>query len=145
MRDLNVAIVGGGIGGLATALAMKQVGFDVTVYERSPQLVDQGAGITLAPNATPRVSSTHCLRSSTSSAGSASKRKTAACRASARVAPLPRACGWSCGVVPLEVMRRKCFRTRVYTQVYFSARAVAAGYRPFHCGLRFSRNALMPS
>lgn len=52
MRDLNVAIVGGGIGGLATALAMNQVGFAVAVYERSPQLVDQGAGITLAPNAT---------------------------------------------------------------------------------------------
>src|SRR3954469_2572041 len=49
---MNVAIVGGGIGGLATALAMIQAGFTVTVYERSAQLVDQGAGITLAPNAT---------------------------------------------------------------------------------------------
>ncbi len=49
---MNVAIVGGGIGGLATALAMTQAGFTVTVYERSAQLVDQGAGITLAPNAT---------------------------------------------------------------------------------------------
>jgi len=46
------AIVGGGIGGLATAIAMTQAGFAVTVYERSAQLVDQGAGITLAPNAT---------------------------------------------------------------------------------------------
>src|SRR5215218_7677233 len=49
---MKVAIVGGGIGGLATALAMIQAGFKVTVYERSAQLVDQGAGITLAPNAT---------------------------------------------------------------------------------------------
>ena len=49
---MKVAIVGGGIGGLATALAMIQAGFTVTVYERSAQLVDQGAGITLAPNAT---------------------------------------------------------------------------------------------
>jgi salicylate hydroxylase len=49
---MKVAIVGGGIGGLATALAMTQAGFSVTVYERSAQLVDQGAGITLAPNAT---------------------------------------------------------------------------------------------
>src|SRR3954465_29946 len=31
---------------------MIQAGFSVTVYERSAQLVDQGAGITLAPNAT---------------------------------------------------------------------------------------------
>lgn len=49
---MNIAIVGGGIGGLATALAMTQAGFAVKVYERSAQLVDQGAGITLAPNAT---------------------------------------------------------------------------------------------
>lgn len=49
---MKIAIVGGGIGGLATALAMTQAGFTVTVHERSAQLVDQGAGITLAPNAT---------------------------------------------------------------------------------------------
>jgi len=49
---MRIAIVGGGIGGLAAALAMTQAGYAVTVHERSPQLVDQGAGITLAPNAT---------------------------------------------------------------------------------------------
>ena len=49
---MKIAVVGGGIGGLATALAMTQAGFKVTVHERSAQLVDQGAGITLAPNAT---------------------------------------------------------------------------------------------
>ena len=51
-ENMNIAIVGGGIGGLATALALIQAGFTVTVYERSAELVDQGAGITLAPNAT---------------------------------------------------------------------------------------------
>src|SRR4051812_30746373 len=49
---MKIAIVGGGIGGLTTALAMTQAGFPVRVYERAAQLVDQGAGITLAPNAT---------------------------------------------------------------------------------------------
>ena len=49
---MKIAIVGGGIGGLATALAMTQAGFAVAVYERSAQLLDFGAGITLAPNAT---------------------------------------------------------------------------------------------
>ena len=49
---MKIAIVGGGIGGIAAALAMTQAGFAVTVYERATQLVDQGAGITLAPNAT---------------------------------------------------------------------------------------------
>ena len=38
--------------GLATALAMTKAGLAVTVHERSEQLVDQGAGITLGPNAT---------------------------------------------------------------------------------------------
>lgn len=49
---MRITIVGGGIGGLASALALTQAGFAVTVHERSAQLVDQGAGITLAPNAT---------------------------------------------------------------------------------------------
>jgi len=49
---MRIAIVGGGIGGLATAIAMTQAGLAVSVHERSPELVDQGAGITLAPNAT---------------------------------------------------------------------------------------------
>jgi salicylate hydroxylase len=49
---MKIAIVGGGIGGLTTALALTRRGLPVTVHERSPQLVDQGAGITLAPNAT---------------------------------------------------------------------------------------------
>jgi salicylate hydroxylase len=49
---LGNLLIGGGIGGLASALALIQEGFKVTVYERSPQLVDLGAGITLAPNAT---------------------------------------------------------------------------------------------
>jgi len=49
---MKIAIVGGGIGGLTTALAMTQAGFAVTVHERASQLADQGAGITLAPNAT---------------------------------------------------------------------------------------------
>ena len=49
---MKIAIVGGGIGGLATALAMTKAGFAITVHERARELVDQGAGITLAPNAT---------------------------------------------------------------------------------------------
>src|SRR5262245_21747131 len=55
LRDedpMKIAMVGGGIGGLATALAMTKAGLAVTVHERSEQLVDQGAGITLGPNAT---------------------------------------------------------------------------------------------
>src|SRR5512138_3264756 len=49
---MRIAIVGGGIGGLTTALALTQAGCAVTLHERAAQLSYQGAGITLAPNAT---------------------------------------------------------------------------------------------
>jgi 2-polyprenyl-6-methoxyphenol hydroxylase-like FAD-dependent oxidoreductase len=48
---MRVIIIGAGIGGLTTALALKQKGIDVDVYERSPVLTDVGAGISLWPNA----------------------------------------------------------------------------------------------
>lgn len=49
---LSVAIVGGGIGGLTAALCLLQVGFDVQVYEQSPELTEAGAGLVISPNAT---------------------------------------------------------------------------------------------
>ncbi len=51
-HGLRIAIIGGGIGGLTAAIALTRAGAAVTVYERTAQLVDQGAGVTLAPNAT---------------------------------------------------------------------------------------------
>ncbi len=53
MTQINTAaVVGGGIGGLATAAALHQRGVEVVVYERAPALADVGAGISLWPNAT---------------------------------------------------------------------------------------------
>jgi 2-polyprenyl-6-methoxyphenol hydroxylase-like FAD-dependent oxidoreductase len=49
---LRVAIVGGGIGGVAAALALRARGMDVTVYERAAELREIGAGIGLGSNAT---------------------------------------------------------------------------------------------
>jgi 2-polyprenyl-6-methoxyphenol hydroxylase-like FAD-dependent oxidoreductase len=48
---MRCIVIGAGIGGLTTALALKQKGIDVEVYERSPELTDVGAGIGLWPNA----------------------------------------------------------------------------------------------
>jgi len=50
--DLEVAVVGGGIGGLtlATALAARDV--PVTVYEQAPEHREIGAGVALSANAT---------------------------------------------------------------------------------------------
>ena len=41
-RPLRVAIVGGGIGGLAVAVALTHRGVDVQVYERSNRLEAEG-------------------------------------------------------------------------------------------------------
>ncbi|MER5258597.1 MULTISPECIES: FAD-dependent monooxygenase [unclassified Streptomyces] len=48
---LNIAIAGGGIGGLAAALAVARSGHTAHVIERSAEFVELGAGIQLAPNA----------------------------------------------------------------------------------------------
>jgi salicylate hydroxylase len=47
---MNIAIIGGGIGGLATANALIKHGFNVQVYERAQALRPIGAGLTLTPN-----------------------------------------------------------------------------------------------
>jgi 2-polyprenyl-6-methoxyphenol hydroxylase-like FAD-dependent oxidoreductase len=47
-----ILIAGGGIGGLAAALAIARAGLPVHVLEKSEQFVEMGAGLQLAPNAT---------------------------------------------------------------------------------------------
>ncbi len=48
---MRVAIVGGGIGGLALALGLQQRGIACDVYEAAPQVKELGVGITLLPHA----------------------------------------------------------------------------------------------
>src|SRR5260370_8105611 len=49
--NLNVAIVGAGMGGLAAAAALRKVGAAVTVYEQARQFTRLGAGIQIGCNA----------------------------------------------------------------------------------------------
>jgi len=46
-----VIVAGGGIGGLAAALALVRQGFEVLVLEQAPEIGEIGAGIQLGPNA----------------------------------------------------------------------------------------------
>jgi salicylate hydroxylase len=45
-----VIVVGGGIGGLSTALALSRKGIQVQVLEQAPEFMEIGAGIQLGPN-----------------------------------------------------------------------------------------------
>ncbi|MFI0481410.1 FAD-dependent monooxygenase [Actinomadura sp. 9N215] len=47
----KIAIVGGGIGGLAAAAFLRRAGLRGTVYEQAPALKEVGAGLVVAPNA----------------------------------------------------------------------------------------------
>ncbi|MFJ9575272.1 FAD-dependent monooxygenase [Streptomyces sp. NPDC101191] len=46
----TAVVVGAGIGGLAAAVGLRRVGWEVTVVDRSPVHADAGAGISLAAN-----------------------------------------------------------------------------------------------
>ncbi|HUL67864.1 MAG TPA: 3-hydroxybenzoate 6-monooxygenase [Burkholderiaceae bacterium] len=49
--NVPVLVAGGGIGGLAAALALARQGFRVEVLEQAPEIGEIGAGIQLGPNA----------------------------------------------------------------------------------------------
>jgi salicylate hydroxylase len=47
---LRAVVVGGGIGGIAAAVALSRAGIDVQVHEQARELTEVGAGVSLAPN-----------------------------------------------------------------------------------------------
>ncbi|MFF0730025.1 FAD-dependent monooxygenase [Streptomyces chartreusis] len=49
-QSRRAVVIGGGIGGLTAAVALRGGGWDVTVLERAPSLEPVGAAISLAPN-----------------------------------------------------------------------------------------------
>jgi 2-polyprenyl-6-methoxyphenol hydroxylase-like FAD-dependent oxidoreductase len=46
----RIAVVGAGLGGLAAAIALRQRGFDVQIYEQAAELAEFGAGSNISPN-----------------------------------------------------------------------------------------------
>ena len=49
--SLRIAVVGGGIGGLAAAAFLHRAGLSATVYEQAGEISEIGAGLVVAPNA----------------------------------------------------------------------------------------------
>ena len=51
-RPLSVGVIGGGIGGLSTAIALRRAGHTVTIYERNDFAGEAGASVSCAANGT---------------------------------------------------------------------------------------------
>ena len=50
LRCIPFLVIGGGLGGLATALALSRKGYPVHVLEKAHEFGEIGAGIQIAPN-----------------------------------------------------------------------------------------------
>ena len=48
---MRVLVIGGGIGGMATSIALEQAGLDPYVLEQAPELTEIGSGIGMHANA----------------------------------------------------------------------------------------------
>ena len=51
MKNLSIAVIGAGMGGLATAAALRRAGIDAQVYEQATRFTRLGAGIQIGCNA----------------------------------------------------------------------------------------------
>lgn len=47
---MEIAIIGAGMGGLTTGIALKKFGHQVTIYEQAEQILPVGAAISFRPN-----------------------------------------------------------------------------------------------
>lgn len=51
VNTLKGIIIGGGIGGLTTSIALRQKGIETVIFEQAPQISEIGAGVWMASNA----------------------------------------------------------------------------------------------
>jgi salicylate hydroxylase len=61
LKQRRIAIIGAGIGGLTLALALRQRGLEVDIYEQATQLTEIGAAIALSANGTRELERLGCL------------------------------------------------------------------------------------
>jgi salicylate hydroxylase len=51
LKPLEIALAGGGIGGITAAMCLARAGHAVTVFEQADAFVESGAGVQISPNA----------------------------------------------------------------------------------------------
>jgi glycine/D-amino acid oxidase-like deaminating enzyme len=78
----QVAIIGGGIGGLTAAATLLRAGFEVQIYEQAKSLGEVGAGINIGPN---------CRDSNLSENARDTRTSTVCCVSTSRQEPTSRA------------------------------------------------------
>ena len=49
---MKAIVIGAGIGGLCAAIALRNAGLEVVIYEQASAILEVGAGLSLWPNAT---------------------------------------------------------------------------------------------
>ncbi|HKK96877.1 MAG TPA: FAD-dependent monooxygenase, partial [Marivita sp.] len=50
LNDIDITVIGGGVGGLACAIALRHHGAAVTVLEQAEAITEVGAGVQVSPN-----------------------------------------------------------------------------------------------
>src|SRR5262245_24542275 len=87
-RVVRVILIGGGIGGLSAAIALRALGHETVVLERAPRIDPVGAGITLFANAM-RALGRLGLREAVAARGAAAKRSAILTSAGRELAQVP--------------------------------------------------------
>jgi hypothetical protein len=132
--SLKAIVIGAGIGGLATGIALRRSGVDVRVFERVAELTEVGAGISLWANAL------HALRLGVGVVRAALHGAAAPLLRLPRVARrIPRANAFvtrsrQVGVIgqfesPLAIRLRNAFFSRLSPRLQANQLARAIGYR----------------
>lgn len=141
---MDVAILGGGIAGLATAIAMRRLGLAVSVFERRRSAHNLGAGVVCWPNASFVLSKFGLLDELRSVAGTVTEMRRIS-RSGTDLGTLDiRQLDAAMGFPSLSVLRKDFMRIlmhcadRLGVQIHFERRAITIDSTESGCHVRFA-------